>query len=80
MLEARMVDTFVVAFHDGCWRIGYDGHWYGIYPDERSARRVAMLVASAHPELPTQVAVVRAGQKGSHGVHRRPHRLDGNQP
>jgi hypothetical protein len=55
-----MVDTFVVAFHDGCWRIGYDGHWYGIYPDERSARRVAMLVASAHPELPTQVAVVRA--------------------
>jgi hypothetical protein len=55
-LEA-IVDTFIVAFHGGSWRIGYQGQWYGTYSDKRSAQKMAVGIARAYGELPTQVAV-----------------------
>jgi hypothetical protein len=51
------VDTFLVAFHGGCWRIGYQDHWYGSYADKSAARRMAVTIARAYGELPTKVAV-----------------------
>lgn len=51
------MDTFLVAFHEGCWRIGYQDHWYGSYTDKKAARRMAVTIARAYGELPTKVAV-----------------------
>jgi hypothetical protein len=51
------VDTFLVAFLGGYWRIGYQDHWYGSYADKRTAKRMAVTIARAYGELPTRVAV-----------------------
>ena len=51
------MDTFLVAFLGGYWRIGYQDHWYGSYEDKRTAKRMAVTIARAYGELPTKVAV-----------------------
>ncbi len=51
------MDTFLVAFHGGYWRIGYQDHWYGSYAEKRTAKRMAVSIARAYGELPTKVAV-----------------------
>jgi hypothetical protein len=57
MLPEISVETFVVAFHEGSWRIGYAGHWYGTYPEKVSAETAAVRIARAAPELATRVVV-----------------------
>jgi hypothetical protein len=51
------METFVVAFHNGCWRIGYNGQWYGSYPDRISAQKATVAIARESGELPTRVVV-----------------------
>jgi hypothetical protein len=48
-------EAFVVAFHDGYWRIAYEGQWYELYPDQASAERAAVSIAKQMGELPTRV-------------------------
>jgi hypothetical protein len=54
------VDTFLVAFLGGYWRIGYQDHWYGSYADKRTAKRMAVTIARSYGEVPTKVAVREA--------------------
>jgi hypothetical protein len=51
-------ETFMVAFHNGYWRIGYEGRWYGTYPNRDSAEQVAIGIAMQTGELPTRVVVL----------------------
>jgi hypothetical protein len=60
MALVMSVETFVVAFHEGFWRIGYAGRWYGTYPEKTKAEVAAVRIANAAPELATRV-VVREG-------------------
>jgi hypothetical protein len=57
------MDTFIVAFHGGSWRIGYQDQWYGTYSDKRSAEKMAVGIARAYGELPTKVAVRANGRE-----------------
>src|SRR6185503_18537918 len=59
-------ETFMVAFHNGYWRIGYEGRWYGTYPNRDSAEQVAIGIAMQTGELPTRVVVLE--QDGSEEV------------
>ena len=51
------VETFVIAFHEGYWRIGYAGRWYGTYPEKANAEIAAVRIAKAAPELAARVVV-----------------------
>ena len=50
-------ETFLVAFHDGYWRVNFDGQWYGAYPNRTAAQRVTVVIAQAGDYLPTRVVV-----------------------
>jgi hypothetical protein len=49
--------TFVVAFHQGSWRINYHGQWYGAYSDRPSAEKASVAAAQANREMLTRVVV-----------------------
>jgi hypothetical protein len=49
--------TFFVAFREGCWRVHYDGNWYGSYKSRRSAEQATIALARSHGELPTRIVV-----------------------
>jgi hypothetical protein len=56
--EATMpAETFLVAFHDGYWRVNFDGQWYGAYPNRTAAQRATVVIAKAGDYLPTRVVV-----------------------
>jgi len=56
--EATMpAETFLVAFHDGYWRVNFDGQWYGAYPNRSAAQRATVVIAKAGDYLPTRVVV-----------------------
>jgi hypothetical protein len=57
MAIEMLVETFVVAFHEGYWRIGYAGRWYGTYLEKANAEIAAVRIAKAAPELATRVVV-----------------------
>jgi hypothetical protein len=63
-------DTFLIAWHRGHWRIGYDGRWYGPYETEVAAAISAIRIARAAPK--TRVGVKRTDQKKSSGRSGRP--------
>ena len=48
-------NRLVVSRHEGLWRIGYRGLWYGGYADKGTALSVAVELASAAPELADEV-------------------------
>jgi len=50
-------ETFLVAFHDGYWRVSFDGQWYGAYPNRAAAQRATVVIAKAGDYLPTRVVV-----------------------
>jgi len=50
-------ETFLVAFHDGYWRVNFDGQWYGAYPNRAAAQRATVVIAKAGDYLPTRVVV-----------------------
>jgi hypothetical protein len=49
--------TFLIAFHEGSWRINVGGEWFGCYVERTAAEAMAMVLAKASGELPTRVAV-----------------------
>jgi hypothetical protein len=51
------METFVVAFRNGYWQIGYAGQWYGAYSDRASAQSASIAIAQGSGELPTRVVV-----------------------
>lgn len=51
-------DTFLVALHEGYWRIGYDDQWYGTYHGMVAAAVSAMRIARVVPR--TRVVVRKA--------------------
>jgi hypothetical protein len=56
--EAPMpAETFLVAFHEGYWRVNFDGQSYGAYPNRTAAQRVTVVIAQAGDYLPTRVVV-----------------------
>jgi hypothetical protein len=71
-------ETFMVAFHNGYWRIGYDGRWYGTYPNRDSAEQVAIGIAMQTGELPTRVVVLE--QDGSEEVVWQPSNQGSHKP
>jgi hypothetical protein len=52
-----MFEAFIVAFHNGYWRIGYMDQWYGTYPNKSSAKKGAVLIAKEAGEVPTGVVI-----------------------
>ena len=49
--------TFLVAFPEGCWRIFYDGNWYGSYTSRRSAEKASIDLAQSYGEMPSRVVI-----------------------
>ena len=47
-----MFEAFIVAFHNGYWRIGYMDQWYGTYPNKSSAKKAAVMIAKEAGEVP----------------------------
>lgn len=56
-MRRGMSEAFVVALHNGYWRIGYMDQWYGTYPSKSAAQKAAVMIAKGAGELPTQVIV-----------------------
>jgi hypothetical protein len=56
-MRCGMSEAFVVALHNGYWRIGYMDQWYGTYPSKSAAQKAAVMIAKGAGELPTQVIV-----------------------
>ena len=50
-------DRLVVSHHEGLWCIRYRGLWYGGYADKGTALGVAVELASAAPELASEVVL-----------------------
>jgi hypothetical protein len=49
--------TFLIEFHEGRWRIDFDGDMFGSFPTRASAQYAAVQMALSTTELPTRVLV-----------------------
>src|SRR5215211_8780848 len=48
---------FLIEFHEGRWRIDFDGDIFGSFPTRASAQYTAVQMAQTTTELPTRVLV-----------------------
>jgi hypothetical protein len=48
---------FLIEFHEGRWRIDFDGDMFGSFPTRASAQYAAVQMAQTTTELPTRVLV-----------------------
>jgi hypothetical protein len=55
-----MSNRFVVALHEEGWKIGYRGLWSPGYRDRGTALGVAVKLASATPDLKSEVVLEEA--------------------
>jgi hypothetical protein len=53
--EVLESDEFVIAWHDGFWRIHYGGQWYGAHASIVSAAVVAVRIARRIPKTSVSV-------------------------
>jgi hypothetical protein len=49
--------TFIIAMRNDYWSIGYNQHWYGRYPNLKTAEEATIAIARELGEIPTRIVV-----------------------
>jgi hypothetical protein len=79
-MRCGIFESFIVAFHNGFWRIGYMDQWYGAYPNKSSAKKATVLIAKEAGEVPTGVVVQEANRCEEVIFEPKPRTLDSAPP